>query len=314
MQNFLIILNLVAPVFLIVGLGYVLRKFKLINDNFVTLSSKIVFSVSLPVLIFMEIARISIDEALNIHLIVFIYGGTLISFFLIWVYAAYFIDEPKDRGAFIQGSFRGNFAIIGLALIANIYGADKLGKASLILAFTIPLYNVLSVIALTVTAKKEKELNYKNTLIEILKNPLILGVLFAVPFSYFEIIIPDILLTTGNYIASLTLPLALIGIGGFLRKDDLKKPPNISIISTVIKLIIIPAAAAYAAYVFGFKKDDLGLIFILFACPTAIASFIMAEAMGHNSRLAGNILLLTTLFSVITITIGLFILVELGLI
>jgi predicted permease len=314
MENLLFTANIVVPVFIIVALGYILRKKNLINDNFVSLSSRIVFNVSLPVLIFVEIAKINLDVILDFKLILFVYIGTLISFILIWVFSIPFIKEGKDQSVFLQGSFRGNFAIVGLALIANLYGPEKLGKASLVLAFTVPLYNVLAVIALTVPVRKEKNMDMKKTLWEILKNPLILGVLFALPFSYFKIHINDLILTTANYVAALALPLALLGIGGFLNFDDVKEGFRLTGISTIIKLIIIPLAATVAAYNLGFIGDNLGIIFILFGCPTAIASFIMAEAMGVNSKLAGNILLVTTIFSIFTIGFGLFILKLNGLI
>lgn len=314
MENLLFIANIVVPVFIIVALGYFLRQKKLINDNFVSLTSKIVFSVSLPVLIFIEISKIDLDVILDFKLILFVYAGTIISFLLIWFFSAPFIKNGKDRAAFIQGSFRGNFAVVGLALILNIYGPEKLGKASLVLAFTVPLYNVLAVIALTVPVRKEKNLDLKKTIFEIIKNPLILGVLFALPFSYFKIPVNDMVLKSANYIAALALPLALLGIGGFLNFDDIKEGLKLTSISTLIKILLIPLAATYVAYELGFIADDLGIIFILFACPTAIASFIMAEAMGVNSKLAGNILLITTMFSVITIAVGLFILRENGLI
>jgi predicted permease len=314
MENLLFTANIVVPVFIIVALGYLLRKKNLINDNFVSLSSRIVFNVSLPVLIFIEIAKINLDVILDFKLILFVYIGTLISFILIWVFSIPFIKEGRDQSVFLQGSFRGNFAIVGLALIANLYGPEKLGKASLVLAFTVPLYNVLAVIALTVPVRKEKNMDMKKTLWEILKNPLILGVLFALPFSYFKIHINDLILTTANYVAALALPLALLGIGGFLNFDDVKEGFRLTGISTIIKLIIIPLAATIAAYNLGFIGDNLGIIFILFGCPTAIASFIMAEAMGVNSKLAGNILLVTTIFSVFTIGFGLFILKQNGLI
>ena len=314
MEDLLFTANIVVPVFIIVALGYLLRKKNLINDNFVSLSSKIVFNVSLPVLIFVEIAKINLDVILDFKLILFVYIGTLIAFFLIWIFSIPFIKEGKDQSVFLQGSFRGNFAIVGLALIANLYGPEKLGKASLVLAFTIPLYNVLAVIALTVPVRKEKNMDMKKTLWEILKNPLVLGVLVALPFSYFKIQINDLILTTANYVAALALPLALLGIGGFLNFDDVKEGFKLTGMSTIIKLIIIPSAATVAAYNLGFIGDNLGIIFILFGCPTAIASFIMAEAMGVNSKLAGNILLVTTVFSVFTISIGLFILKQNGLI
>lgn len=313
MQNLIFSLTLVAPVFLIVALGYFLKRIGVINENFVSVSSKIVFTISLPALIFIEVSSIHLEEILNVNLILFVYAGTLVTFAAVWITAGFFTRAGKDKASFIQGSFRGNFAIVGLAIIVNYYGIDNLGKASLVLAFTIPLYNILSVIALTVPLK-EKEHKYSNTFFEILKNPLIIAVFAAIPFSYFGIIIPGFLKTSIGYLSALALPLALVGIGGFLSFSDITKESSLTVISTILKLLVFPAIMTFAAYLLDFRGIDLGIIFILFACPTAIASFIMAEAMGANSRLAGNILLLTTLVSVITITLGLFILKENGLI
>jgi len=313
-ENLLFIINLVAPVFIIVALGFILRRIGLINDNFVNLSSKIVFTVSLPALIFVEVYSIDLKAIFDLQLIVFIYAGTLFSFFLSWAAAVPFIPPGRDRGVFIQGSFRGNFAIIGLAIIANVLGTVSLGKASLLVAAVIPVYNILSVIVLTASLRTEKHINYKSTFFEILKNPLIIAVVIAVPFSLLKIHIPYTLLKTVEYLSALTLPLALIGIGGFMSFSGLQKDSGIVIYSTVLKLIVTPLIASYAAYLCGFRGENLGMIFILFACPTAVASFIMAEAMGLNGRLAGNILLLTTFGSVLTITLGLFILKECGLI
>ena len=314
MQSLIFIFNTVLPVFIIVALGFVLRKAGLINDNFVSLSSKIVFNVSLPVLIFIEIARIDLDNILNFDLILFVYAGTIILYLSIWFLSKFFTKNGYDRSVVIQGSFRGNFAIVGLALITNIFGIDKLGKASLVLAFIILLYNVLAVIALTVPVRREKNLELKSVVWEIAKNPLIISVILALPFSYFKIPINELLLKSADYVAALALPLALLGIGGFLRFTDVREGIKLSGFTTIFKLILMPLAATIFAIQYGFKNEDLGIIFILFACPTAVASFIMADAMGVNSKLAGNIVLVTTVLSVFTIAVGLFILKQNGLI
>lgn len=313
MHNLILIVGLVSPVFLIIALGYLLKSLKIINENFVNLTSKIVFTVSLPALIFIEVSKISLSEVLDIKMLVFVYAGIIISFIFVWLIAMPLIKNGKDRGAFIQGSFRGNYAIVGLALISNIFGSEKLGKASLLLAFIIPLYNILSVIALTVPNRKEKQLNTIKTLWEIIKNPLIIAVIIAVPFSYYRWELPNVVFATIDYLAALSLPLALIGIGGFINFDEIKKASSLAILSSTLKLVLIPLAACLIAYELNFPAGDMGIIFVFFGCPTAIASFIMAEAMGSNGRLAGNIVLMTTLASAITITAGLFILKQNGL-
>ena len=314
MQNIIFTAQIVAPVFLFIVLGYLLKRISIITDKFVSVTSKFVFNVSLPALIFFNIVKIDLSKTLNIGEIFFIYFYLIISFIIIWFVAKIFIKESRDLGTFIHGSFRSNFAIVGFAVISSVFGVEALGKASLILAFLLPLNNILAVIALTVPINKEKSINYKNMLKEIITNPLIVSVLAALPFSYFKLPIHPVITTTGGYLSSIALPLALVGIGANLNIKELKEASIYAFASSTIKLIILPLFGTFLAYEFGFRGLNLGLLFILFACPTAIVSFIMADAMGSNSKLAGNIVLITTLGSIITITVGLFLLKEFGLI
>ncbi len=314
MQNIILTAQIVAPVFLIIALGYLLKKTSVINEKFVTVTSKFVFNVSLPALIFFNISKIDLTATLDVKEIVFIYLTTIFAYGVIWVISGLFIKDGKNLGVFIQGGYRSNFAIVGFAVISSFYGNEALGKSSLILAFILPLYNILAVIALTVPLRKEKSLNFKTTLIEIITNPLILSVIAALPFSYFKISIHPVITNTGGYLSAIALPLALVGIGANLNLKEIKEASFYAFASSSVKLILMPLIGTFVAYELGFRNRELGIIFILFACPTAIVSFIMAEAMGGNSKLAGNIVLITTLGSIITITIGLFLLKEFALI
>ena len=313
LDNIFFTANIVAPVFLIIAVGFFARKGKIINEVFVDITSRFVFQISLPVFIFLKITKLDLSQVLEFDQIVYIYLGTTITYLLIWFGTMPFIKNPKDKSAFIQGAFRGNYAIIGLALISNLFGTDALGKATVLLAFLLPLYNVLAVIVLTVPMHEGK-VNTKKAFLDILLNPLILAVIFALPFSYFKIKLPDMFATTGVFLSDLALPLALIGIGGSLNIENLKRASNLAVTSSLIKIVIIPIVLTLGAYFLGYQKVDLGIMFIIFACPTAIASFVMADAMGANSKLAGNIIMLTTLGSVFTIAIGILILKSFGLI
>lgn len=314
MQNIIIIADSVAPVFLIVALGIFLRQIKLINDDFIGLASRLVFSISLPALVFSELSNFDLSKSFDINEIIFLYIATIISYLLVWFFTIPFLKDGRDRSAFIQGAFRGNFAIIGFALIENLFGKEGLGKASIVLAFILPLYNVLAVIALTVPMKKEKGLDISKTFLEIIKNPLILAVIIALPFSIFKIHMINLVSKSIDYIASLALPLALICIGGSLNIKEIKEASVKAFSASAYKIVFIPLVFTYAAYLTGFRGEMLGIIFFLFSSPTAIASFIMAEAMGSNGKLAGNIILISTLSSVVTITAGLVILKSFNLI
>ena len=312
-ENIIFTANIVAPVFLIIAVGYFAKRMKIINDVFVDVTSKFVFLISLPVFIFLKISELDLSQALELDQIIYIYAGTIITFLIIWAGTIPFIKNPKDKSAFIQGAFRGNYAIIGLALISNLFGGDAIGKATVILAFILPLYNVLAVIVLTVPMHEGK-VNIKKALLDILLNPLILAVVLALPFSYFKIKLPELFLSTGVFLSDLALPLALIGIGGSLNIESLKSASKLAFSSSLRKIVVIPILLTAGAYFLGYVNDDLGIMFIVFASPTAIASFVMADAMGANSRLAGNIIMLTTLGSVFTIAIGILLLKSFGLI
>ena len=312
-DNIIFTANIVAPVFLIIAVGYFAKKGKIINEVFVDVTSKFVFRISLPIFIFLEISELDLSQVFDIDQIVFITSATFVTYLLIWFGTIPYIKNPEDKSAFIQGAFRGNYAIVGLALISNLFGDDALGKATLILAFLLPVYNVLAVIVLTVP-KHQGKINVKSMLIEILFNPLILAVVFALPFSFFKIRLPEMFIITGNYFADLALPLALVGIGGSLNIDNLKRASTLAFSSSIIKIVILPLILTFAAIFLGYRNDDLGIMFIVFACPTAIASFVMADVMGANSKLAGNIIMITTLGSVFTIAIGILLLKSFGLI
>ena len=306
--------NVVAPVFLLVALGYILKRLNIINENFVDVTSKFVFSVSLPALVFINLVDIDLSAAIDLNQIIYIYSATLITFFLIWIFSAAIIKDAKNLSVFVQGAYRSNYAIVGLAIISKLFGESALGKATILLAFILPLYNVLAVIILTVPFRKERKLNLKTTLSEIVFNPLIVAVIAGLPFSYFKIKIPEVGILTIDFLAELALPLALIGIGGSLNVQNIKKASGLAFTSSAIKVVLIPFILTLGSYYFGYRGLDLGIMFVLFGCPTAIVSFIMAEAMGANSKLAGNIVLISTIASVFTIAAGIVILKELSLI
>ncbi len=313
MANFILTANIVAPVFLIVFIGFFLKKKSIINDNFNKTASKIVFTITLPALAFQKIAATNYKEVFNLKLILFVNIALLGMFIFSWLVSYFFCHNGKDQGAFIQGSFRSNFAIIGFALISNAFGMDALANAAIILAFILPSYNILSVVALTVPMHKEGAANIKKIIKDILTNPLIISAVVALPFSFWGVTFHPVIDKTLNYLAALTLPLALLSIGGSLSFSSVKRDFLLAFLATIIKIVLMPVILMAIAIQLGFKELELGILFFLFGCPTAVASYIMAEAMGSNGKLAGNIILMTTLGSVFTLSTGIFFLKTMGL-
>lgn len=306
--------NIVAPIFFILFLGYFMRRIGVLNDNFIHVASRLVFTITLPALVFLSIARMDFHAMFNPHLLGYVLLSTLASYVLIWWGGSRWIQDPRDLASFIQGAFRSNFGIIGLAMSFNLFGHEGLAQASLVLALIIPLYNVLAIICLTVPLNRAEGMNPLKMGLAILRNPLILSVLAALPFSYYTLELPAMVARTGDYFSDLTLPLALLTIGGSLDIRSLRKTSGSSFWATLIKLVLLPLVFTPLAWLLGFRGQELAILLVLFACPSAAASFIMAKAMGANASLAANVILTTTLGSVVTLSVAIYSIRLLGIV
>ena len=312
MSNILFIFNIVLPIFLLIILGLILKHFKIIGDSFVNQLSTFVFKVSLPALIFLELSSIEITTSFDSKLIGISLSIILFVFGLSWVAGSILVKSPKEKGAFIQGSYRSNFAIVGIAMLSEIVDSNHLGKALMLLAFVMPLYNILAIIALTVPLQQIGKIKILQSLKEIGKNPLIIAAYFAIPVSVFEINLFSPITITLKHLSVIALPLALVGIGASINLKKLLTASPLSFISAINKIIIFPIISVLIGFLLGLDDQDILILFILMGTPTAVASFVMAEAMGSNSKMTGNIIAISTLGSIFTISVGVIILRMLG--
>jgi malonate transporter len=312
MNLFLQTLQIVAPVFLLAFVGLFLKKIKLIDRCFVDMSTRLVFNVALPCLVFVKMSVVDFNQLFDAKQIIYICTTTGLAFILIWIMARFWIKQGQDLGAFIQGAFRSNFAIVGFAIVWNLFGEDGLARAAMILAFLLPLYNILSIIVLTLPIHRENKIPLKILVCRFITNPLLISVVIALIFSLFGWRLHPVLFDTALILSRLALPLALLGIGGSLNLEAIKSASVMAIQASLIKIVLIPVCLTWGAIQAGFTGMNLGIMFIAFGCPTAVASYVMADAMGANSKLAGNIVLISTLGATFTITAGIVILKNLG--
>ncbi|OMH39059.1 AEC family transporter [Motiliproteus sp. MSK22-1] len=303
--------QIVLPIFLLLISGFLLRRLKVIDTTFVDQASRLVFSLTLPILIFLSVAQADFFQLFSARQLTYVYTSTCLAVLLIYFCTRKLITAPADQGVFTQGAFRGNFGIIGLAVVFNMLGSPGLPPAALLLALIIPLYNVLSIIVLSLS--NEGGLNPKQLLISIIRNPLILAVAAALPFSMWSLPMPELLKSTGSYFADLTLPLALLTIGASLDLKYLGTSSKPAIHASLLKLVTLPILLTFGAYLTGFRGNELAILFVLFGSPTAAASFVMAKVMGGNGTLAANIVALTTLGSILTLGTGIYLLKILSL-
>ncbi|TFH85920.1 AEC family transporter [Billgrantia azerbaijanica] len=308
---FLGTLEVTLPVFAMVFIGFGLKRLRWIDQAFVSTASQLVFRGTLPVLIFLSITEADLDATLNPWLLVFFALATLGSFLTAWGWASRRVPRA-ERGVYVQGSFRGNCGIVGLALAAGMYGDAGLSTGGLLLGVVILTYNALSVVALT-TYQEAHKADWRHIASHIVRNPLILAVAVAVPVAALEWRLPGWLMTSGDYFASLTLPLALICIGATLSLEAFRASGGLALSASLMKMVALPALATTAAWLAGFEGRELGVMFLFFASPTAAAAFVMVKAMGGNAALTANIIAITTFASLFTISVGIFLLRLAGL-
>ncbi|MEL0659957.1 AEC family transporter [Psychromonas arctica] len=296
--------SIVGPICLLLFLGWFLRKTNTINDAFIEVGSKLVFKVTLPALLFLGIVKMDHEAVIDFDLIAYGLIANFLFFMLCILVTKYWIKDKHHHGVVIQGAFRSNTAIIGLAYMANVYGEASLGLAAVYVAAHTVLYNILSVIILS---PKKEGFNPKmliGLMKSILKNPLIISIILGLIFFVLTIPVPDIVINTGQYFSDMTLPVALLCTGGSLSIKSLKDNSLNCRFSTILKIVIGPIFITGGAYFLGYTGETLGLVFFMSAAPTAAASYVMARAMGHSAALAANIIAMTTIGSLVTCSLG----------
>jgi len=287
-------------------LGVAPRRLGWIDARFIDTASSLVFKGTMPVMLFLAILRADLGTALQPALLGYFLLATVVTFLLAWGWAILRIPRA-DRGVYTQGAFRGNNGIVGLALATSLYGDYGLSVGGVLGGLVILSYNSLSAIVLAVYGRDGKA-DPRSIVRSIASNPLILGVLAAMPFAYWRVPLPHWLLVSGDYFASMTLPLALICIGGTLSLSSLRQGGGIALGAALMKMVWLPLLATWGAWLCGFREAQLAILFLYFASPTAAASFVMARASGGNHELAASIIVITTLAAVLTINLGLFVL------
>ena len=304
------------PIFLVMVIGYILKQIGMLNDNFVTVANKFNFKVTLPFMLFKDIAGVDIKAVFDIKYVLFCAIVSTICFWVVWGTAKLLVRDKTIRGAFVQSSFRGSAAVMGLAFIQNIYGSSAMGPLMIVSA--VPLYNIFSVIVLTFEANDstgiDKKAKIRQAGINICKNPIILSILAGLIVGLLGIQFPTLVNKTVSNVAQMATPLALITIGaGFEGRKALAKIAPTMAAST-IKLVLQPLVFLPVAAWMGFSGEKMIAILIMLASPTTPSCYIMAKNMDNDGVLTASVIVMTTLLAAFTLTGWIFILKTVGLI
>ena len=308
-----------APVFFIIMAGVVFKRMQIISDSFARTGSDLVFKVTLPCLLFVKLVQTDFQRDLPWLLVGYALFATIVVFVLLEREAQRHLQNPHERGVFVQGAFRGNMGIVGLAYCFSAFGDSVVAPASIYLAVMTTLYNILAVITLTrhQSAARMDATTVRTRMVPLLgsigKNPLIISIAAGVAISLSGVGVPRVVLDTGEYLAQMTLPMALVCAGASIRIREFTTSRPLYA-ATLAKLVVVPLGITLGGIVLGLRGEALGILYLMSSAPTAAASYPMTLALGGSHHLAAAIIAATAIGSLFSTTLGLFILRTLGFI
>ncbi len=314
MSNFLFSINVTIPIFLVMVLGYFLRRIGMLNDNFVTVANKFNFKVTLPVLLFRDLSTVDIAAVFDVKYVLFCAFATSVGFWGTWAVAKLCLKDKSLVGAFTQAAFRSSAAVMGLAFIQNIYGQSTMG--SLMIIGAVPLYNIYSVLVLTFEGdypEGERDMGrIRQAGINILKNPIIIAIVLGLIAGLLHNPLPQLVNSAVDNVAKMATPLALVGLGaGFEGKAALAKiKPTLG--AAFIKLIAQAAIFIPIAAALGFRGEKMVALVVMLAAPATPSCYIMAKNMHNDGVLTASIVVATTLLASVTLTAWIFVLRYIG--
>ena len=323
-ENLAISVNAVLPLIICMAAGYLFRRTKLVDEGFCRKCNTFCFKTFLPLMIFMNVYNSDLESAVQPGAFLFAAAAVLV------IFAAAFLIIPRivkkgsvdsagspvsaasRQAVLIQCIFRSNFVIFGYQVVANVYGAGQAAVASVMAAIVVPLYNVLAVITLEYFTNSKNGL--RPVILGIIKNPLIIGAVAALLFKLSGLTLPAPLHTGLSDMAGMATPLALVVLGGTFHFDALRRNAGALAIGTLGKIVVSPLVMVPIAAALGFRDANLLSLVIVFASPAAVNSYTMAAAYGHDPELAGQLVVVTSVLSMVSVFGWIFLLRTLGLI
>ena len=214
MENFLLALNVVFPMFFLMMLGVILKRIKMVDERSLTVMNSLIFRVFMSTLLFLSVYNIgdlSAFSAKNLKLMLYAFVSILLVLVLAWLIFVRLIADKKRLAVMIQGVYRGNFILFGLAIAGSLYGDAGLGIVSILTVVTIPTFNILAVIILEYYSGKE--ISRKKLIKQVSKNPLVIATVIGILFLASGIKLPKSIYKSLNDISKIATPLAFIVLG-----------------------------------------------------------------------------------------------------
>ena len=311
LQNFIICVNAVIPSAIYLIIGIILKVTGVMKDEEVKKFTHVVFVTLYPFIMFDNLYGKNIAENMDVKLGLYAVIFTAFQFAASWIFVCIIEKSNYERGAMIQALYRSNYVLMGFPIAVNLFGKGNITAVAIIMMLVVPFYNITAVI-LFETFRGGK-VNFGQMLKRILTNPIIDGGIAAFIVMILGINLPQPIVNTIGTLSDATAPIAMILLGAALNINGFSSDRRRIAICTIGKLVVFPAIGIAGAVLLGIRDVQLIAVTLMVAAPIALASYSMASSMGGNGKLAGELVVVTTIASCFTIPIFLFILKTNGL-
>ncbi|MDD4849261.1 MAG: AEC family transporter [Gemmiger sp.] len=310
MENLVFSLQSTLPVFLVMVVGYLLGKKGFLPQEFCTVANHLVFKVTLPAMLFCDMAGVDLAKDFEPRFVLFCAGATTAAILGVWAFAKAALRDKTLVGEFVQASYRSSAAILGVAFIVNMYGSS--GLAPVMILGSVPIFNVFAVAVLILENPSRPAQSPWASAVQVVKgiatNPIILAILAGTVFSALPVSLPTLAQKTLGSLGGLTTPLALLSIGATFEGAKALKKLGPTLLAAAFKLVVLVAVFLPMALALGFRNQQLIALLVMLGSPTTPTSYVMAKSMGHEGVLSASCVAATTLLSALTLTAWIFLL------
>ena len=311
MKSLIVACNAVIPFLIYLGAGFAAKRTGVVEETFLKKLNAMNFRLFYPFVMFNSFYQIEPGMHLSPKPILFAVVMLGIVILLSCLMVPRFVKEGKKRSVVIQAIYRSNAVLYALPLSENVFGQEGVVICAMVVAVIVPIYNVTAVILLERYSGKAS--SPAGLIRDVLKNPLIIGAIAGVVFLLTGLRLPQAVQNPVSAFGNMATPLALFVLGGSLVFGDMKRNRKYLAGVSILRLVIVPAAVLLASLAFAFSPTERFVLFAVFATPIAVASFPMAQNMGGDGELAGQLVFVTTVLSIVTLFIWIFLQSSMGL-
>ena len=311
LQNFIICVNAVIPSAIYLAIGIILKVAHVVSDDDVRKFTHVVFVTLYPFIMFDNLYGKDIAGNMDLRLGLYAVGFTILQLVLSWIFVCCIEKDNYERGPMIQALYRSNYVLMGFPIAVNLFGKGNITAVAIIMMLVVPFYNISAVIIFETF--RGGRIDIGHMLKRILTNPIVDGGIAALIVMMLGINLPSPVLTTVSSLSDATAPIAMILLGAALNLDGFSSDRWRIAVCTIGKLVVFPALGIAGAVYLGLRDTQLIAVTLMVSAPVALASDAMASSMGGNGKLAGELVVVTTIASCFTIPVFLFILKTNGL-